>query len=289
MTVPAGRLAALSERRAALEARHPVWVPRTLHAALDAAAARWPDRPYVITDEAVCSYAEVRDRSLRLARALVAAGVRPGEHVALEMANYPEFVVGKFAISRTGAAAIPVNFLNRRDELAYVLRQSRAVMLITMARFRDLDYIAMLDDIAPGWQAGGGGAALRGGGGAALADLRRVVVFDNDGAGVPAGASTLAELEAGELPLIELPVVELPVVDPGAIADILYTSVARPAVPRACSSRTTCCCARPTAPPTAAASRTGGGSRSRCRCTTCSAISRGCCPRCLWAGRSSRT
>jgi fatty-acyl-CoA synthase len=219
MTVPAGRLAALTERRAALEARHPVWVPRTLHAALDDAAARWPDRPYVITDEAVYSYAEIRDRSLRLARALVAAGVRPGEHVALEMANYPEFVVGKFAISRTGAATIPVNFLNRRDELAYVLRQSRAVMLITMARFRDLDYIAMLDDIAPGWPAGGGGAALRGGGGSALRDLRQVVVFDNDGGGVPSGASTLAEFERADMAAVELPSV-----DPFATADILYTS-----------------------------------------------------------------
>jgi fatty-acyl-CoA synthase len=80
-----------------------------------------------------------------------------------------------------------------------------------MARFRDLDYIAMLDDIAPGWPAGGGGAALP--------DLRQVVVFDNDGGGAPAGASTLAELEA-----VEPRAVELPSVDPGATADILYTS-----------------------------------------------------------------
>lgn len=269
MTVPAGRLAALTERRAALEARHPVWVPRTLHGALDAAAARWPERPYVITDEAVYSYAEIRDRSLRLARALVAAGVRPGEHVGLEMANYPEFVVGKFAISRTGAATIPVNFLNRRDELAYVLRQSRAVMLITMARFRDLDYIAMLDDIAPGWPASGGGDALRGGGGDALPDLRQVVVFDNDGAGAPADASTLASLEA-----VESRAVELPLLTRGPLRTF-STPRARPAVLRACSSPTTCCCG----PPTGAASRTGGASCSRCRCTTSSATSRGWCPR----------
>lgn len=37
MTVPAGRLAALTERRGALEARHPGWVPCTLHQALDVA------------------------------------------------------------------------------------------------------------------------------------------------------------------------------------------------------------------------------------------------------------
>ncbi|HXP56126.1 MAG TPA: AMP-binding protein [Streptosporangiaceae bacterium] len=211
MTVTRSRLAPLAHRRAALEARHPVWAPRTLHEALDDAARRWPGRPYVITDEATYSYAEIRDRSVRMARGLVAAGVRPGEHVALEMANYPEFVVAKFAISRTGAAAIPVNFLNRRDELAYVLRQSRTVLLIVMARFRGLDYTAMLDDIAPGWPAAGGGAALP--------DLRRVVVFDNDGGGVPAGAATLAHLEAGAPDAGGLAAV-----DPQSIADILYTS-----------------------------------------------------------------
>lgn len=211
MSTARARLAPLAERRAALEARHPVWVPRTLHEALDDAADRWPDRPHVITDEETHSYSDVRDRSLRLARALVAAGVRPGEHVALEMANYSDFVVAKYAISRTGATTVPVNFLNRQDELAYVLGQSRAAVLIVMARFRDLDYTAMLDDIAPGWPTGGGGAAFPA--------LRRVVVFDNDGRGVPDGATTLAQLERSAPDTGELPAV-----DPQAVADILYTS-----------------------------------------------------------------
>lgn len=144
------RLAPLAGRRAALQSRHPVWIPRTLHGQLDEAAERWLDRPYVITDDHVWSNAEIRDWTLALARALIGAGVRPGEHVALEMANYPEFVALTYAISRAGAVKIPVNFLNRRDELAYVLQQSRAVMLVGMARYRDIDYLAMLDDIAPG-------------------------------------------------------------------------------------------------------------------------------------------
>lgn len=201
------RLAPLADRRTALEARHPVWVPRPIHGALDDAAQRWPDRPYVITDDRTWTYTEVRDWSVRLARGLVELGIRPGEHVALEMANYPEFVAVKYAISRAGATAVPVNFLNRRDELAYVLRQSRAVALVVMARFRDLDYVGMLDELAPGWPTQGGGKALP--------DLRTVVVFDNDGAGVPDGARSLAELTG---------TAELPEVDPRTTSDILYTS-----------------------------------------------------------------
>ena len=69
---------------------------------------------------------------------------------ALVLANHPEFVALKFAISRAGAVCIPINFLNRRDELGYVLRQSGAVLLVTMDRFRDLDYLGMLDELAPG-------------------------------------------------------------------------------------------------------------------------------------------
>jgi len=40
------------------------------------------------------------------------------------IANYPEFVTLKFAISRLGAIAVPFNFLYKQDELAYVLADS---------------------------------------------------------------------------------------------------------------------------------------------------------------------
>ena len=102
------------------------------------------------------------------------AGVRPGDHVGLLMANYPEFVAAKFAISRAGAVAVPVNFLNRRDELGYVLHQSDAVMLLTMDRFRGLDYLQFLDELAPGWESRGGDEAFP--------KLRQVVVMPTGGA-----------------------------------------------------------------------------------------------------------
>src|ERR1700677_1016981 len=107
------------QRREALEADYPVWEPRTLSGALDAVADRYPDRPLVITDDRVVTYAEVRDQSERLARGLTASGVRPGDHVAVELANYPSFVALKFAIARAGATAVPINFQLRRAELGY--------------------------------------------------------------------------------------------------------------------------------------------------------------------------
>ena len=85
------------------------------------------------------------------------------------MANFVEFVALKYAISRLGAVCVPINFLNRRDEIGYVLTQSDTAYLITMDRFRGLDYLAALNDLAPGWAHQAGGDAFP--------KLRQVVVF----------------------------------------------------------------------------------------------------------------
>ena len=203
--------ASVAERQAALRRRLPVWTPRTLDQALDAAAAEFPDRPYVVTDERSWTYLEMRAWSERIAAALVAAGVRPGEHVGLLMANHPEFVAVKFGIARAGAVAVPINFLNRRDELGYVLHQSDAVLLVTMDHWRNLDYLGFLDQLAPGWE--------RQAGGAAFPRLKQVVVFPTGTQPVRSGASLLADFVANA-PAWQA------ITHPGPLSnsDIIYTS-----------------------------------------------------------------
>ena len=164
----------IDSRRQELRERFAQWVPRTLHERLDDCAAQYGTRPFVITDERTVSYAETADWARRLADGLAAVGVRPGDRVGMVMANYLEFVPLKFAISRAGAVAIPFNYLYRRDELGYVLAQSRCNVLITMTGFMGLDYLGVLDEIAPGWD-GTGELEL-----AALPDLRRVVLLSTD-------------------------------------------------------------------------------------------------------------
>lgn len=204
--------AVIAERRAALRARCAAWEPVTLDGFLDRCAARHPDRPLVVTDERVLTYADVARESQRLADGLVVLGAAPGERVGLLMANHPEFVALKFAIARTGATAIPFNFLYRREELAYVLRQSRCSVLVTMARFGDLDHLAMLDAIAPGWADG----PTR-----ELPDLRAVVVLDHGDLGERPGVRTVADLAAlGD----DHPGAADSPADPLDVGDILYTS-----------------------------------------------------------------
>ncbi len=204
------------ERRQALGEAYPQWVPMTLSSALDAAAQRHPQRPLVLTDGRTYTYEETRDWSRRLAAGLVASGVEPGDHVALVMANFPEFVTLKFAIARAGAVAVPINFLLQPAELGYVLGQSDARLLVTMAEFRGRDHLASLDQLMPGWE--------RSGGGDAFPALREVAVLAPEGSVRP-GALQLTELErrATAEALNEVDRRERDA-DPGADADVIYTS-----------------------------------------------------------------
>lgn len=201
-----------AQRRAAIEARHPAWTPRTLSGALDAACTDFGVRPFVATEDGTWTYGQVRDRSSRLAGGLAALGVGRGDHVAVVLANYAEFVVARYAIARLGAVTVPINVANRSAELGFVLGRSDARVLITMDHFRDLDHLSALDELAPGWADRPGTA-----GGAAFPELRHVVVHPT-GYGAPRpGTVTLAELERAE------PVTA----DAGAphdVADVLFTS-----------------------------------------------------------------
>jgi fatty-acyl-CoA synthase len=210
---PAGnaQIGSVAQRQAALLERFAQWVPQTLHELFDSSLARYPQRPYVITDTQTWSYSDLQVRSKRLAAGLIAAGVKPGDHVALLMGNQPEFVVSKIAISRVGAVAVPINFLNRRDEIGYVLRQSDAVVLITMDRFRGLDYLQFLDELTPHWESRGGGDAF--------VRLKQVVVLPTDGQPLRPGVTHLNDFGIGGP-------ADMPLAHPGphSNCDIIYTS-----------------------------------------------------------------
>lgn len=198
------------DRIAALARCVPEWRGWMLHQRLDETAAAYPQRDFVVTDTATHDYAGIAAHSRRIAAGLRARGIGQGDHVAVLMANVMEFVVLRFALSRLGAVCVPVNFLNRRDELGYVLAQSDAVALVTMDRFRDLDYLQMLDGLAPGWEQAGGGAAFP--------KLRFVAVLPLSGAAPRPHALSYADLDGpNDFAGLDAP-------DPALISDIIYTS-----------------------------------------------------------------
>ncbi|MCL8025886.1 AMP-binding protein [Nocardioides bruguierae] len=67
------------------------------------------------------TYAQVADVSAGLAAALVARGVRPGDHVGLMLGNSPWMPAAWLALQRVGAAAVPLNVRYRAGDAAHVL------------------------------------------------------------------------------------------------------------------------------------------------------------------------
>lgn len=105
---------------------------------LDKGAGLGPDRACLIMGDAVLSYAEVQARTHRIARALAAAGIAPGQHVAILSDNDPEAFACVLAISRAGTVWCPINPRNEAAENAYVLDAFDCTALFFQQRFAGL-------------------------------------------------------------------------------------------------------------------------------------------------------
>ena len=77
------------------------------------------------------TYGELDALSDRLAAGLEAAGLRPGDAVALQLPNISQFLVAYFGILKAGGVAVPLNVLLKAPEVAFYLGDSGAKILIT--------------------------------------------------------------------------------------------------------------------------------------------------------------
>lgn len=85
----------------------------------------------------------------QVAKGLLSLGIGRGDRVALWASNVPEWVVLQFALAKIGAVLVTVNTSLRAAEIEYLLKQSEASTLITIAGFRDVDYVETVYDILP--------------------------------------------------------------------------------------------------------------------------------------------
>lgn len=84
----------------------------------------------VVFGEERLTYGQLRDRVARLASALVADGVKPGDRVAVLLRNDLSWFDIFFAVAAVGGVMVPVNFLLKAAEVAFVLKDSGASTLI---------------------------------------------------------------------------------------------------------------------------------------------------------------
>lgn len=98
---------------------------------VERAARLFPEHPAILFEGASIRYADLNTRANRLAHALKANGVRPGDRVALYLPNVPEFPVCYLAILKTGAIAVSINASFKTDEVTYIVNDSGSVVLFT--------------------------------------------------------------------------------------------------------------------------------------------------------------
>lgn len=115
-------------------------VPRTLTAPatslwdnLETSARRYPDKVALQFFGRTISYRELADGAQRLAACLHAAGVQRGDRVILFMQNLPQLVMAHFAILRANAVVVPVNPMNRAQELQHYITDAGVRLAMTTA------------------------------------------------------------------------------------------------------------------------------------------------------------
>jgi len=167
---------------------------------VDELAAAAPAAEAVVFRDRRLDYAGLKAQVDDFARALIAAGVKRGDRVALLVTNRPEWIIAAFGAAKIGAIVAAISTFSTPRELAWTLEHSGAKMLISLTGFRGRRFLDGLNR-------------------AASPELQRVVAID-DGPG-PELAEFL--LRGSSVDGVALAAAQR-AVEPTDIAYILYTS-----------------------------------------------------------------
>ncbi len=108
----------------------------TVHAMVEAQAARTPDRCALVYDGARLSYAQLNAQANRLAHHLRTMGVGPDVVVGICAERSPALVVAMLATLKAGGAYLPLDPNYPADRLAYMLADAKPAVLLTQERLR---------------------------------------------------------------------------------------------------------------------------------------------------------
>lgn len=111
-------------------------------------AHTYGDRRAIIDGEHVLTYRELDAKTNAVARGLLAAGLRRGDAVALQVQNRWEFVVAFFACAKIGVTTLPLNSALSAADIGYQLVDSKVRTLITEEAFVPVLEAALATDEA---------------------------------------------------------------------------------------------------------------------------------------------
>ena len=108
-----------------------------------------PDREFLVHGSRRMSYAQVQREALALAGALGGLGVQPGERVAVDLPNWPEWVVALLAAAYRGVVLVPLDPSLSHHELKYQLRHAEVRAVVVAEAFEGADYLGLYHELLP--------------------------------------------------------------------------------------------------------------------------------------------
>jgi len=123
----------------------------TIGQCLDRIAELYPDTEAVVglVKNIRFTYAEFNQIVDRAAKALLKLGIQKGDRVAIWSTNNYEWITCQYATAKIGAILVNVNPAYRLHELEYVLRESRAKVLMLIETFKTTNYVEMFYEACP--------------------------------------------------------------------------------------------------------------------------------------------
>jgi fatty-acyl-CoA synthase len=124
---------------------------RTVDGVLKAAVDQVPDRLALVVpfQSTRFTFAEFDREVERVARGLVACGLKPGERIGIWAPNCAEWMLTMFGAARAGLVLVNINPAYRNTELEFALRLVGCRALVFAPRFKTSDYVAMLQSLIP--------------------------------------------------------------------------------------------------------------------------------------------
>jgi fatty-acyl-CoA synthase len=105
---------------------------------LERSAEVYPDKVAIVHGDRRISYRDFAFEATRLARALQASGIGPGDRVAYLCPNIPELLVAHFAVPLAGAVLVAINTRLAPEEVRYICDHSGAKLLVVDSELRSI-------------------------------------------------------------------------------------------------------------------------------------------------------
>ncbi len=121
----------------------------TLGQALRQSSTRWPEQEFFKTTDVAVTFSQFDQRVDQFSQSLLTLGLGRQDHVAVWLGNSLEWALTFCACARIGAVLVPINTRYTASEAAYILAQSDAKALVLTSTLYGINYLNMLEQIAP--------------------------------------------------------------------------------------------------------------------------------------------